>query len=359
MLDPTQAGVSEAVWRDATASCCAVAVADVVLETHDTCSLVLGVPPGLADRFVYRAGQFLSFKVPFDGKVLTRSYSLSSSPECDERLKVTVKRVDEGRVSNWINDNVKAGDTLMVVPPAGFFVLNDKRRPITFFAGGSGITPCISIAKTALTRTGRKLRLVYANRDERSIIFRAELAELAAAHPGRFEIHHSLDDRDGFLDVKRVEHFAVDSLESDFYLCGPGVFMDLVERALAALHVPSEQVHIERFVSPPDPDEEKPGDAAGAGEVAPERISIVLDGAEHEVEYRAEERVLEAARRAGLAPPFSCEEGYCSCCMAKLIEGNVRMVTNDCLTPDLLEEGWVLTCQSVCVSRNVKIEYPD
>ena len=141
MLDPTQARVSEEEWREATAACCAVGVAEVVRETHDTCSLVFEIPPELSDRFAYRAGQFLSFKVPLGGKVLTRSYSLSSSPELSEPLKVTVKRVDDGRVSNWINDEVKAGHTLMVVPPAGLFVLNEKRRPITFFAGGSGITP--------------------------------------------------------------------------------------------------------------------------------------------------------------------------------------------------------------------------
>lgn len=362
MLDPSQAGVSEEAWREATAACCAITVAEVIRETHDSCSLVFDVPAELEERFRYRAGQFLSFKVPMGGKVLTRSYSLSSAPDCDPKHKVTIKRVDDGRISNWINDEVKAGDTLMVVPPAGLFVLNDKRRPITLFAGGSGITPCISLAKTALTTTDRTLRLIYANRDARSIIFEQELGDLVAAHPGRFSIEHSLDDRDGFLDVKRVEHYAVDALESDFYLCGPGAFMDVVERALAALHVPSEQVHIERFVSPPDPDAAPADEAAASGEaahVAPEKITVMLDGAEHEVDYQAEERVLDAARRAGLDPPFSCEEGYCSCCMAKLTEGKVRMVTNDCLTPDLLEEGWVLTCQAVCTTRKIKIEYPD
>ena len=362
MLDPSQAGVSEHEWREAIASCCALPVAEVIRETHDSCSLVFDVPPELADRFRYRAGQFLSFKVPMGGKVLTRSYSLASSPDCDPRPKVTIKRVDDGRVSNWINDTVKPGDVLQAVPPAGLFVLNDKRRPVTFFAGGSGITPCISLIKTALLTTARSLRLVYANRDARSIIFERELEDLVAGNPERLTIHHSLDDRDGFLDVRRVEHYAVDSLEADFYLCGPGVFMDIVERALAALHVPSEQIHIERFVSPPDPGAERQDDAGATGEtahVAPESITVVLDGAEHAVDYQPEERVLEAARRAGLEPPFSCEEGYCSCCMAKLAEGKVRMVTNDCLTPDLLEEGWVLTCQAVCLSRRVRIEYPD
>ena len=349
------------MWRAATAACFELRVARVVPETHDACSLVLEIPPGLAPRFRYRAGQFLSFKIPWQGVVLTRSYSLASSPDVETEFKVTVKRVEEGRVSNWINEHVKAGDSLMVVPPAGLFVLNEKTRPITLFAGGSGITPCISLIKTVLATTQREMRLIYANRDERSIIFRDELDALARRHASRLQVHHSLDDRDGFLDVRRVQHQAVDSLESDFYLCGPGVFMDLVERALAALHVPAEQIHIERFVSPPDPGAERRADAGAgeAGHVTPDSITVVLDGKEHPVPYAAEERVLGAARRAGLEPPFSCEEGYCSCCMAKLVSGKVRMVANDCLTPDLLEEGWVLTCQSICVSRNVRIEYPD
>jgi 3-ketosteroid 9alpha-monooxygenase subunit B len=332
----------------------------VIDETHDARSLVLEVPPELAPRFRYRAGQFLSFKIPHAGKVLTRSYSLSSSPDCDSEHKITVKRVDEGRVSHWMNDHVKPGDLLLVTPPAGLFVLNEKRRRIVLFAGGSGITPVISLIKTALATTDRGLELVYANRGARSIIFESEIETLRAGSRGRLRVIHSLDDRDGFLDVDRVKHLLVDANEADFYLCGPGPFMDTIERALAALHVPSEQVHIERFVSPPDPDQVvRAAIVATPDEGAPATITIVLDGVAHEIPYRTGERVLEAARRAGLDPPFSCEEGYCSCCMAKLARGRVKMAANDCLTPDLLAEGWVLTCQSECLSQHVRIEYPD
>jgi 3-ketosteroid 9alpha-monooxygenase subunit B len=362
LIDPQRAGVSPEEWQEATASCVSLRVAEVIRETYDACSLVFEIPDELAARFRYQAGQFLSFKIPHEGMVLTRSYSLASAPGVDPAPKVTVKRVDDGRVSNWLNDSVKPGDALPVVPPAGLFLLNDRTRPVTLFAGGSGITPCISIIKTALIAGQRRLRLVYANRDERSIIFREELAALAERHPDRLTVVHSLDDRDGFLDLKKVEHHAVDCLEGDFYLCGPGVFMDLVERALAALHVPGEQIHIERFVSPPDPGQKAADAAADDGEVshvAPESITVVIDGAEHQVAYQADQRVLEAVRAAGQEPPFSCEEGYCSCCMAKLVSGKVRMAVNDCLTPDLIDEGWVLTCQAVCISRNVKIEYPD
>ncbi len=362
MTDLRRAGVSEADWAAATASCHALRVSQVIDETHDARSLVLEVPEGLRERFRYRAGQFLSFKIAFQGRVLTRSYSLSSAPEIDALHKVTIKRVDDGRISNWLNEEVREGDLLMVTPPAGFFVLEGSQDPIFLWSGGSGITPCISILKTALRSTGRPLRLVYANRDERSIIFREELADLARQHPQQLEIRHSLDDRDGFLDVERVKALVGEEREAQHYLCGPGAFMATVEAALEELGIHQDRIHREVFASPPDPGEEASGElpaevCAPAG--VPETITVQLDGESHEIPYQPGESVLHAARRAGLDPPFSCEEGYCSCCMAKLSEGEVEMTANDCLTPELLAEGWVLTCQARCIAPKVVVEYPD
>jgi 3-ketosteroid 9alpha-monooxygenase subunit B len=249
----------------------------------------------------------------------------------------------------------------MVVPPAGHFVLQPgSARDIVLFSGGSGITPCISIIKSALASTQRRLRLIYANRDARSIIFRQELEALAAAHPGRLEIVHSLDDERGFVSAPDVATWVGGRTDCDFYLCGPDLFMTTVEDALHWLGVARERIHIERFVSPPDHEaDEEPAIVTAPAGAAPATITIVLDGQEHEVPYQAGERVLAAARRAGLDPPFSCEEGYCSCCMAKLAAGQVSMATNDCLTPDLLAEGWVLTCQGSCTGAKVRLEYPE
>jgi 3-ketosteroid 9alpha-monooxygenase subunit B len=362
MLDPKRAGVSEADWAEATASCHPLRVRKIIEETHDSRSLVLEIPDELRQRFSYRAGQFLSFKIPYRGTVLTRSYSLSSSPDCDPEHKVTVKRVEEGRVSNWMNDEVAEGDVLMVTPPAGFFVLDDSPGKIVLLSGGSGITPCISLIKTALVKTARPIKLVYANRDERSIIFRDELEALAGGHRDRFEIVHSLDERDGFLDLERVKALTQHDLDAHVYLCGPGPFMATVEAALEELGLHKDRIHMEVFSSPPDPGEEASGERTAAVPApggVPESITVVLDGVAHEVAYEEGESVLHAARRAGLDAPFSCEEGYCSCCMAKLAEGEVRMTANDCLTPELLEEGWVLTCQSRCTSARIRIEYPD
>jgi 3-ketosteroid 9alpha-monooxygenase subunit B len=361
-VDFQRAGVSEADWKAATEGCYPLRVRRTIDETADARSVVLEIPPQLAERFRYQPGQFLSFKIPYQGAVLTRSYSLASSPHCDAEHKFTVKRIADGRVSNWINDHVKAGEALMVTPPAGRFVLDAGDREILLFSGGSGITPVISIVKSALATSRRRLRLVYANRDEHSIIFRSELEQLAQRHPDRFEVVHSLDVRDGLLDGAGIKKIVGRALEAEFYLCGPGAFMATVESALLELGIPLERIHIERFSSPPDPGVTAPDapDAADAqGETVPERITIVLDGVAHEVPYQAGERVLHAARRAGLDPPFSCEEGYCSCCMAKLARGEVRMHANDCLSPQLLAEGWVLTCQSRCVSKEIRIEYPD
>jgi 3-ketosteroid 9alpha-monooxygenase subunit B len=361
MIDPRRAGVSEEQWREATASCHELRVARVVTETDDAMSIVLEIPDALRETFRYRAGQFLSFKVPFEGQVLVRSYSLSSSPDTDTEHKVTVKRVDDGRISNLFNDEVREGSRLMVVPPAGFFVLEPgASRDVTLFSGGSGITPCISILKSALHTTGRRIQLLYANRDARSIIFREELESLSRKFPDRLALHHSLDDVQGFVTADRVAKQVADALDQDFYLCGPGAFMDTVEQALLGLGVARARIHIERFVSPPDP-AARPAEAAPVegAEAAPSTIAILLDGERHEIAYEAGERVLAAVRRAGLEPPFSCEEGYCSCCMAKLRKGEVVMAANDCLTPELVDEGWVLTCQSRCVSGDIEIEYPD
>jgi 3-ketosteroid 9alpha-monooxygenase subunit B len=357
--DPARAGVPEAAWREATQHCFRLRVASVTRETPDAISIELEIPTAQAARFAYRAGQFVSFKLPWQGQVLTRSYSLASSPETEREHRVAVKRVAEGRVSNWLNDSLRVGDELMVVPPAGLFVLSASARPLLFFAGGSGITPVISLIKTALATTSRRMQLVYANRDARAVLYGAELDALASAHPSRLCITHSLDDKDGFLDAARARALAGAEIDRDFYLCGPAAFMDIVEAALREQGVSRDRIHIERFISPTDHAAPSGALVAAPPAEAPDRITVVLDGKVTELDYQPGERVLAAARRAGLNPPFSCEEGYCSCCMAKLVSGRVEMAANDCLTPELLEEGWVLTCQARCTASPVRIEYPD
>jgi ferredoxin-NADP reductase len=212
-------------------------VEQVVQETADTRSYVLDVADDLRDLFRYRAGQFCTFRVHVDGDELLRSYSMSSAPETDARLTVTVKRVPDGRVSGWFHDHVSEGDVLEVTKPAGVFCVRDEGRPIVAFAGGSGVTPVISITKSVLAVTERPVRLLYANRDRDSIIFRAELEDWQRRHPGRLEVAHRLDAEEGFADEAAVRRFVGASLAADFYVCGPGPFMDVVERGLLGLGV--------------------------------------------------------------------------------------------------------------------------
>jgi 3-ketosteroid 9alpha-monooxygenase subunit B len=324
-------------------------------------------PPSLRIAFRYHAGQFLTLEVEHEGARLRRCYSLASSPECDDEHKVTVKRVAGGRVSNWLNDRLREGDSVAVIAPEGRFVLRKSDAPLVLFAGGSGITPVISIAKTALTTTARSVRLVYANRDERSVIFAREIAELGKKHAGRLEVVHRFDDVHGFMDARGVREI-VRSADVECYLCGPAPFMATVESALAEAEVRKESVHIERFISPGQGsanangtgNERKPV-AAPSGTVAsdqmPEVIGVTLEGKRHLVPYEAGKSILRAALDAGLAVPFSCEEGFCGCCTARVLEGSVAMDAHDALTPEEMARGLVLTCQAKPRTPTCAVEY--
>src|SRR3954447_13522896 len=338
-------------------------VGRVVQETHDTTSFVFDVPDGLRDAFAYEAGQFCTFRIPLGDDELLRCYSMSSSPDVDDEFTLTVKRVAGGRVSNWLLDEVAEGDELALTLPAGVFTLRDHPTPIVAFAGGSGITPVISLVKSALATTDRRVRLLYANRDERSVIFRAELDALLAEHDARLEVVHHLDTEQGFVHSDLVRDFVGDELDADFYLCGPAPFMDVIEDALEVGAVASEQVFVERFAFAASAREEAPApvpateliepDAAVGNATAP----IVLGGRATEVKYQAGETFLETARRAGLRAPFSCESGSCATCMARLEEGQATMRVNTARTPEEVAEGWVLPCRGFPASAVVKVVY--
>ena len=338
----------------------ALPVVSVIRETADTCSLVLGIPQGMERTFRYRAGQFVTIQIPYGGKTLSRCYSLASCPDCESEHKITIKRIADGRISNWINDNVKVGDVLQCLAPGGLFVLNKAANDVVLFAGGSGITPVISLIKSVLVSSNRRARLIYANRDEQSVIFRAELDALAERFPDRLELIYRCDDRDGFVETPQVHAWARDRREAEFYVCGPAAFMSTIERALLDEGVAEERVHIERFVSPPDPDDKPVVVApAAAAEEAPEKIAVYLDGKLQDVPYENGQTVLVACQTAGLRPPFSCTEAFCGCCMAKLAKGQVRMKNNDFLSKKEVAQGWVLTCQSIPLTSDVEIRYPD
>ncbi len=324
----------------------------VIQETPDTRSFVLDVPAELAELFRYRAGQFCTFRVHVDGEEQSRCYSMSSAPETDTDLTVTVKRVPGGLVSNWFHDHVAEGDMLEVTKPAGVFCLDQGHGPVVAFVGGSGVTPVMAIAKSLLAATPRSIRILYANTDRPSIIFDEQLASLEAAHPGRLEVRRHLDVDGGYLDTAAVSGFAADRLDADFYICGPGPFMDLVETTLLSAGVDPDHILIERFVTPEQP---RPLTPVSAG--VPEQVVIILKGATTPVPYQAGDTVLETARRGGLTPPYSCEAGNCATCMAILRDGRATMRANNALEPDEVADGWILTCQAVPEGPTITVEY--
>ncbi|MEX2268563.1 MAG: ferredoxin--NADP reductase [Acidimicrobiia bacterium] len=326
-------------------------VVDVVDETADTRSFTLEIPPELEDTFAYSAGQFCTFRATIDGAPVVRCYSMSSSPDTDDPFTTAVKRVPEGLMSNWMNDTLAPGDTIEVLRPTGLFVLHDRDVPIVAFAGGSGITPVISIVKSALATTNRRIQLVYANRDADAVIFAGDLERLRSESDGLLSVHHHLDSDGGFLDAAQCAAFVGDDVHADFYVCGPGLYMDVVEAGLNTLGVTPDRVFIERF--------DVPEPAAASVDVEASTESVVIKLAQHEntVPYQAGDTILETARRAGLSPPFSCEQGNCATCMAHLDDGTVTMRVNNALSPDEVDEGWVLTCQSLPTSPKVVVDY--
>jgi ferredoxin-NADP reductase len=272
-----------------------------------------------------------------------------------------VKRVPGGLVSGWFHDTVAAGTTLEATLPAGVFCLRDTDRPLVAFCGGSGVTPVMSLVKSALATTPRRIAVYYANRTAGSVIFDAELRALEQEHAERLTVVRHDDEAAGFLDAEGAWAFAERfGSDADFYLCGPTPFMDLVEHALAAHGVTKEHIFVERFgpVTPaPRADEDAAADTTS--EDVPSTITIVIKRKPHELAYVRGETVLETARRGGLQTPYSCEAGNCATCMAKLVEGAAHMRANNALTDDEVDEGWILTCQSELSGPSAVVEYEE
>jgi 3-ketosteroid 9alpha-monooxygenase subunit B len=330
-------------------------VTRIVRENDGARTFVLAPASG---PFTYRAGQFVTFRVRIGEEDLLRSYSMSSAPETDGELMTTVKRVPGGVVSNWLNDNVTEGDEVEVTEPKGVFCLRPTDAPLLGFSGGSGLTPILSLAKSALATTGRRVRLLCADKDKDSALFDAALAELAARYPGRLEVVRHLDAESGLIQAAAIQAFVGPDGEADAYLCGPQPFMDLVESALPG----PGQVFVERFGGTGVPAEEaeeaeEEAEEAAASTASTGTVTIILGRKTASVPRREGETLLESARRAGLTPPFSCESGSCATCMAMIVSGSATMRVNDALMEDEVAEGWVLTCQGVPDSESITVRY--
>ncbi len=336
-------------------------VAEVVRETADAVSVVLAVPPELTGRYGYRPGQFLTLRIPgLDGASLARCYSLSSSPHQGGDLRVTVKRVTGGRGSGWLVDRLSAGTELDVLPPAGTFTPKSLDEDLLLVAAGSGVTPVMSILRAVLATGRGRLTLLYANRDERSVIFAEELRELAAAHPGRLLVLHWLESVQGLPDRPRLAALLAPLTGSrEVFLCGPTPFMDAVTHALRDAGVPRSRLHIERFVSlTTDPfDAPSPVADSGTETGVDARLEVELDGERHALAWPAGVRLLDLLRDRGLDAPFSCREGACAACTCRLTGGEVKMLANDVLDQTDLDDGYILACQALPVTDSVSVSY--
>lgn len=345
-------------------------VQNVVRETDDAVSLVLEDPTGLP--IVFEPGQFLTLFVNVGGELHRRAYSISSSALANARVTVTCKRVPGGKVSNHLNDHAQAGQTLRVLGPSGSFVPargDGKPRTLVLLAGGSGITPMMSIARTVLVEDEQaRVVLIYGNRSQDDIIFASALAKLAAEVGDRFTVRHVLTKghagfagRVGMLERAVVEGELAatghgDDARTTYFVCGPEPMMNAAKAALEALGVPSSRVKEERFNQPHlrSGMATSPAQIGGTGSGT---ALVQIGKKQHTVTVKSDESLLEAALAAGLPMPYSCAMGGCGACKVQLKEGTVAMEEPNCLSDRERAEGYVLTCVGH-VSGNARVEVP-
>jgi 3-ketosteroid 9alpha-monooxygenase subunit B len=337
-------------------------VADVVEETADACSLVFAVPDG-ADipphKLQYAPGQFLTLRIPSDrtGSV-ARCYSLCSSPFTDDAMTVTVKRTTDGYASNWLCDHAHPGMKLHVLAPSGTFVPSTLDADFLLVAAGSGITPMMAICKSALAEGGGKVVLVYANRDESSVIFSCALRDLAAKYPDRLTVVHWLESVQGLPSDTALASLMAPYAGHDAYICGPGPFMQAAQAALRAIALPKDRVHIEVFRSL-DTDPFAAVVIEDEGDEPPATAMVELDGEIHTVPWPRKAKLLDVLLDAGLDVPFSCREGHCGACACLKREGQIEMQTNDVLEESDLDEGLILACQARPRTDSVEVTYDE
>ena len=349
----------------------ALRVAEVVPETAEANSIRFEIPPELRERFVFRPGQHLTLRATLNGEEVRRNYSLCTAPDENDWM-VTVKRIGGGIFSNWVGDQLKAGDVLDVMTPHGSFTTDfdaAKKRHLVGIAGGSGITPVMSLIKSTLKyEPESRFTLLYGNRDSSSVIFLEALAALKDKHLGRLEIYHFLDQEEqdielfnGMLDRARLEE-ALPALVPDgatvdgWFICGPGPMMDAAEGALLDRNVPRKRIHIERFTA------DRPAEAVTREiaelqtKAAGMAVSVTLDGRTRRVPF-TQGNILDSARASGLPAPFACKAGVCATCRAKVTKGKVEMAARYGLTDEEVAAGYVLTCQSVPLGDGVAVDY--
>jgi ring-1,2-phenylacetyl-CoA epoxidase subunit PaaE len=349
-------------------------VSQVRPDTEEAVIVQFDVPDALREAFCFTPGQHLTLRHEIDGKEQRRSYSICAGME-DGALRIGVRKVPGGVFSSWINKHLKAGDAVQVMPPQGRFCSLQgatESRHYLGIAGGSGITPILSIMKTVLAREPDcRFTLIYGNRYQKSTMFKEELEDLKNSYLTRLVLHHvfSREHMDSPLNSGRMTRdkigeflqTVIDPQSVDqVFVCGPYEVNDEAEAALVAAGIPSDRIHIERFGVPlPSTGavvqpQRREGDAEHA------RVVIVRDGLRREIEFRKDDpSILDAAAAAGLEVPFSCKSGVCCTCRAKLLEGEVRMERNFALEKHEVAAGYILTCQAHPLTERVVLSFDE
>jgi ring-1,2-phenylacetyl-CoA epoxidase subunit PaaE len=343
-------------------------VRDLKPDTEEATIVCFDVPEHLSEAFRFTQGQYLTLRADVDGEDLRRSYSICSGVD-DGELRVGIRKV--GAFSNWVNRSLRPGDTIEVIPPQGHFFAPleaQAKRHYLGIAGGSGITPILSIMKTVLAREPRSsFTLIYGNRTQKSTMFKEELEDLKNRYLTRLTLHHVFSREvtdsplaSGRLTREKIGEFLstlVDPKSIDYaFVCGPYGVNDEAEAALLAAGVPPARIHIERFGVPG----EAPKHAALPGDADDAKVVIIRDGLTREIVFKKNDpSILDAAGAAGLEVPFSCKSGVCCTCRAKLLEGEVRMDRNFALEPHEVAAGFVLTCQSHPLTERVVLSFDE
>jgi ring-1,2-phenylacetyl-CoA epoxidase subunit PaaE len=349
-----------------------LSIAEIVPETPEAKSIRFAVPAELEETFRFKPGQHLTLKAEIGGEEVRRNYSLCVAPQ-DGAVMVTVKRIAGGIFSNWANDRLRPGDALEVMPPHGSFTWDfvpGAANHYVGFAGGSGITPVISLLKTALlTEPGSRFTLFYGNRDSQSVIFLEELARLKNRFIDRLQVHHFLAEEaedidlfNGMLDRAKCDEILERLVEPDeaaaFFICGPEPMMDAAEQALADRGVPRDKIHLERFTAGRPPAEVEAQIRELQQEAQGLTMLVTLDGRKRRVAFDAKAgNILDSARASGLPAPFACKAGVCATCRARVVSGEVEMAARYGLTDEEIAAGYVLTCQSVPKGEGVELDY--
>ena len=335
-------------------------VKEIQRLTDDAVAISFSIPKELKRPFSFKAGQYLTLSHNIDGEQVRRSYSLCSAPY-EEVLRVGIKAIPNGLFSNYANSQIKVGDKLEVGAPEGRFVYEPNgNNNLLLLAAGSGITPILSIAKTALKETEGKVVLVYGNRSEDDKMFAGELQALQTAYRQRFEIVNiysrtkTTDALFGRIDLSHI-NYVRNTLFSqldfdDFYVCGPSGMIEASVQALCDSGVHDKNIHVEYFTGDGKIDSRKVGLV---------QYEVILDDETHTFSADASRTILEAAIEAGVDPPYSCQGGVCGSCIGRVKEGNFSMSSNQILSDSEVNEGLVLTCQASCETERVVIDFDD